>query len=522
MVIVMGNMAKTNWKKYKQLLILPCLVYGVMHSSQAVAMSFMFFPRVTVQETYSDNIRLAASKDLKQSAFVTQINTGIAVQGVRGGRATLNLDYNLQTLFNAGGDGSTSIFHQLSLNGNYRVTRNRLNVSVRSNISQQNTSNIRIGDNLNNLNTRTNVYSVGVSPVWTPHFGSFADAIVRVDFDYLANKNFNSGVNDATNGLLDSINVSESVQLRSGRDFQRITWLVNFNNSDSFRFNDVNSGFQNTSAIVRAWVDRRFNFFATVGYANNKFANLNPNTNGVSYTVGGQWIPSRFFNIEAGYGNNWHVTANLNPTRFTHIGVGYFDRSKGLNTGGAWNAVITHRTRQSFWSLTYTEDTTTNQRSLLDGTSPPDAPPSFTNDIFSRKNVNASVSYQTGKSTVQAGGFYQRREFFNVDAQLEQVYGANASWRWQFIRRSNLFVSSSYSHINRSATSVIAASTDDRYEGLVRLTRTLPLAWGRVTTTLNTSLEYRYVKQLSNLVINNIQSNSFTENRVTLSLSLFY
>jgi uncharacterized protein (PEP-CTERM system associated) len=522
MVIVMGNMAKTRLIfRENCFLLLLGLVSGLVIQKQAVAMSFIFNPRLTVQETYSDNIRLAASKALKQSAFVTTINPGISITGIRGGRASLNLNYNLQVLLNAGGDHSTSVFHQLQLNGNYRVTRNRFNVAVRSSISQQNTSNIRRGDNLNSLNTRTNVYSAGVSPVWTPHFGGFADAIVRVNLDYIANKNFNSDVNVTSNGLLDSVNVSELVQLRSGRDFQRFTWRVNFNNTDNIRFNDVNSHFQNTTAIVRAWMDRQFNFFATLGYANNDFTNLNTSTNGVSYELGAQWRPSRFFNVEAGYGNNWHISGSFNPTRRTRISLGYFDRSKGLNTGGVWNAVINHRTQRSSWSLTYTEDTTTNQSSLLDGSSPSSAPPTFTNDVFSRKSVNASVSYQSGKSIVQAGGFYQRRMFFSVDERLEEVYGVNASWRWQFLQRNFLFISPSWSHINRSSDST-SVSTDNRYQGIVRLTRTLPLAFGRPSTVLSTSLEYQFTKQDSNLLINNIEVNSYIENRVTLSLSLRY
>ncbi|BCG64832.1 MAG: hypothetical protein methR_P2625 [Methyloprofundus sp.] len=517
----MGNMAKTRliFTKHSVLLLLG-FIGSFINNGQAVAMSFIFTPRITVQETYSDNIRLAASKELKQSAFVTEVSPGISVRGIRGGRASLNLDYNLQTIFNAGGDGSTNIFHQLQFDGNYRVSRNRFNVAARSSISQRNTSNIRIGDNLNNLGTRTNVYSAGFSPVWTPHFGSFANAVVRVDFDYIANRNFTDNANITENGLLDSINVSESVQLRSGRDFQRITWNAAFNNTDNIRSNDVNSHFQNMTGTIRAWTDRRFNFFGTVSYDNNDFASLDTSTNGASYTVGAQWIPSRFFNIEAGYGNNWHVSGNLNPSRFTHIGVGYFDRSRGLNTGGAWNARIDHRTKRSFWLFTYTEDTVTNQRLLLDNTLPPVALPSFTNDVIIRKNANASVSYYSGKSTVQLGGFYQRRKFSNIDNQLEKVYGADISWNWAFIRRTRLFVAPSWSQINRSSTST-GSSKDNRYEALIRLTRTLPLAWGR-TTTLNTSLEYRYLKQISNLVVNNVEVNSFTENRVTLSLSLFY
>jgi len=314
-------------------------------------------------------------------------------------------------------------------------------------------------------------------------------------------------------------------------DFSRITWVANFENTSDFRDDGEDVHFQQTQATIRGWVDRYFNFFTTLGYANNSFQGLDTNTNGFFYTVGAQWRPNWWFNIEAGYGNNWHVTSNLSLSRRTHLSAGYFDRSVGLNTGGAWNASISHDTKNSFWRFTYNEDTTTVQQILAEESpfNPLDAAnnpldsqagqpvnintslPNLTNDVLIRRTADASVSYTTGKSFFQLGGFYQRRDFENTDGNEETVYGADASWNWFFTRRTSLFISPSWQHIQRNDFGILD-SEDDRYEVITRLTRTIPLKIGR-SGVFSASLEYRFLKQNSTLLL-----NTYIENRVTVSL----
>ena len=72
----------------------------------------------------------------------------------------------------------------------------------------------------------------------------------------------------------------------------------------------------------------------------------------------------------------------------------------------------------------------------------------------------------------------------------------------------------SWQHIKRDNTDITGRVDDDRYQFSARITRTLPLRIGRFGG-LSTSLEYRFVKQNSSLLLNN-----YMENRVTLSLSM--
>jgi len=498
------------------------LILGLYCVNVAHAIEFQFQPSLTFQETYSDNIQLAP-KGQQQGAFVTDISPGLSIRGINGGRLSANLNYRLQNLFNSGGDSSTRINHQLQLNTGYQVVRNRFNIAARSNISQQNISNLKNGDNINGANNRTNVYTVGMSANWTPNFNNFANAVVNVDFGYVAN--------DSAQTLSNAMNLTESVTLVSGRDFKHVTWSANFNNTNNYRDNADNVQFQNTSGTLRGWVNRRFNFFATLGYANNNFQNSGPSSNGVSYTAGAQWIPNKFFNMQAGYGNNWNVNANFTPTRQTSMGIGYIDRSVGLNTGGAWNANFTHRRLRSTWRFNYLEDTTTvqqilsqntsitivdsNGNPLLNSTGQPltvTVPlASLTNDVLSRKKADVSVSYRTGKSTFQIGSFFSRRDYKYSNNGVETVYSANASWNWFFTRRTSLYISPSWQKIDRKNSNT-GDYKQQRYQGILRVTRTIPLNIGRYKV-LNGSLEYRFLKQNSNVI-----ANSYMENRITASL----
>lgn len=198
----MDNMATKGQSLKVRRLILISVAYILFAQAPAFAIDFIFTPNLTIQETYSDNIRLA-SKGQEQGAFVTEVSPGISIRGINGGRLNADFNYRMQNLFNAGGDGQTQINHQLQLNTGYQAIRNRLNVTARGSYNQQNISNLRGGDNINNLRARTNVWTAGTSVNWTPRFGQFANANVNIDFDYVGN--------DSADQLANSMNLRESI-----------------------------------------------------------------------------------------------------------------------------------------------------------------------------------------------------------------------------------------------------------------------------------------------------------------------
>ncbi|MBU2568965.1 MAG: TIGR03016 family PEP-CTERM system-associated outer membrane protein [Gammaproteobacteria bacterium] len=507
------------------------LVWGC--STNAWALNLNFRPSVFLQEVYSDNIRLAP-KGEEQSAWVTAITPGFFVNG-QSGRYNLNLNYRLQGIYNAGGDSGIDLNHQLQYNSNYILSPGRFFVQSRSSISQQNISNTRIvSDNFTGDQSNTATISTfGIAPTWTPRFGSYANGMARASYDR---------VSSSQGPLSDTDSFSQNVMLNSGRYFSKVGWRLNFNN----RINQNSSGedirFQDSDALLRYNLNRKFSLIAQGGYANNDFQSTTGfSRNGFYYNFGGQWRPSQRFSVSAGYGNNSYVTVFFSPFQRLQASVTYRNNDIGTNTGDVWQGSLRYFTPRSVVNLTYNEDTTTVQQVLMEertflrlsglpsdinmddlvtalGLDSSDISwtrdnsgdilfntrlPTLTDDVFVRRRGQLSYSYRTGKSILSANVFTERRTFQESQVK-DEVYGIRGTWMWRFMPRTNTFLSSGYQVTDTDF------STDNRFDMAFRVQRS-------ILRQLNGNIEYRYINQSSNTNI-----NSFDENRVTLNLMAFF
>ncbi len=490
-----------------------CLILVCCNS--AWALNLRFSPSVFLQEVYSDNIRLAP-KGEEQSAWVTAITPGFFVNG-QSGRYNLNLNYRLQGIYNAGGDSGIDLNHQLQYTSNYILSPGRFFVQSRSSISQQNISNTRIvSDNFTGDQSNTATISTfGIAPTWTPRFGSYANGMARASYDR---------VSSSQGPLSDTDSFSQNVMLNSGRYFSKVGWRLNFNN----RINQNSSGedirFQDSNALLRYNLNRKFSLIAQGGYANNDFQSTTGfSRNGFYYNFGGQWRPSQRFSVSAGYGNNSYVTVFISPFQRLQWTTTYRNNDVGTNTGNVWQTNLRYFTARSVVNLTYNEDTTTVQQVLLenqfdfDGTLlEPDDPnfgqdtnfnfglvPTLIDDVFVRRRGELSYSYRTGKSILSTNVFTERRTFQESQVK-DEVYGINGTWMWRFMPRTNTFLSSGYQVTDTDF------STDNRFDMAFRVQRS-------ILRQLNGNIEYRYINQSSNSNI-----NSFDENRITLNLMAFF
>lgn len=489
------------------------LIWGC--STNAWALNLRFRPSVFLQEVYSDNIRLAP-KGEEESAWVTAITPGFFVNG-QSGRYNLNLNYRLQSIYNAGGDSNIDLNHQLQFNSNYIVSPGRFFVQSRSSISQQNISNTRIvSDNFTGDRSNTSTISTfGIAPTWTPRFGSYANGMARAGYDR---------VSSSEGPLSDTDSFSQNVMLNSGRYFSKVGWGLNFNN----RINRNSSGeeirFQDSNASLRYILNRKFSLLAQGGYANNDFRSTTGfSRNGFYYNFGGQWRPSQRFSVAAGYGNNSYVTVFISPFQRLQWTTTYRNNDVGTNTGNVWQTNLRYFTPRSVVNLTYNEDTTTVQQVLLEEQIIPfenefgepinDADgnpilfnialPNLIDDVFVRRRGQLSYSYRTGKSILSTNVFTERRTFQESQVK-DEVYGIRGTWMWRFMPRTNTFLSSGYQVTDTDF------STDNRFDVAFRVQRS-------ILRQLNGNIEYRYINQSSNSNI-----NTFDENRVTLNLMAFF
>ncbi len=488
----------------------------IFFSGQVYSLDWRLTTNLNVEETFSDNI--LQTNQNEKTAFVTDVSPGLSLSGVSPW-SRFDLNYRLQSLYNAGGSSGIDLNNQLQMNTHYEFVRNRLYVDSSSSISQQNTSNRRIRtDNLSGSSNSTDVQTFRLSPYWTPHFNEYANGEFRVTYDRV-----DTSGGDSQLSQTDSL--SQNIRLNSGRFFKRVGWRLEFNNSTRNNSDSENVDFQDALLELRYTFLRDWNTFFRTGYSNNSFSSTtDSNNNGVFYTFGGQWKPSNRFRVQAGIGNNRFVTVEVMPFNRLRWITTYSNNDIGLNTGDVWNTSISYNTRRSVWTASYSEQTMTTQQLLLDEqiftvndafgdrntnileTQDPyynSSLPSLTDEVFINKNANISGSIRTGKSVFSSELYWITRSY-EISQNDEEVVGISGSWSWDMIKKTRLNVRANYQETSSNGEN---SFSDTRYEFSVGLTR-------NILSRLNTRVEYRFVDQSSD-----DQLNDYVENRISASLN---
>ena len=500
------------------------LSYGLIFARTADAFDWQLRPSISFSEMFSDN--LALSSIAKKSGFVTEVAPGLSLYG-SSPWSNFNLDYRLQGLYNAGGRDAVDVNHQLQMNSLIQAVRDTLFLQTNSSISQQNISNSFMAtDNLTGGRNRTETKSFGISPYWTPHFGQYAIGLFRVGYQNTSfdNSNFDNTIS-LNNFISDSETFSKQARLSSGTKFGVVKWNLNYSSQDQNRSSGSDVRFEQYQGDVRYYLNRKFNVFGIGGYENNDYQTLNNRLhNDFFYTIGGQWSPSRWYSLEAGYGNNKHVTVQFSPSDQLTGVVTYRNKEVGLNIGNSWDVNINYRARQAAIGATYTQQTTTVQDYLLrqvnvftlnnDGNLSPLGTFNlslFVNDVIVTKQANLNFGYQTGKSYYNLS-LYNTRRSYEQNPQQDDVYGATASWQWQFAPRLNFYLRPTWQSTNTTNSSV--SSGNDRYDVALGLTRAIPIDLGRPLM-MNTRLEFRHISQISDS-----SAFSYNENRATANFAV--
>lgn len=501
---------------------------GLIFVQNAVAFDWQIRPNFSMSEIFTDNLEL--SDTAKRSGFITEVAPGLSLYGTSPW-SNFNLNYRLQGLYNAGGRDAVDINHQLQMNSLYQAVRNRLFIETSSSISQQNITNSYIAtDNITGSGDRVENRNFRISPYWTPRFGQYASGLFKVGY---ANTSFdNAAIGGSANESLaisDSDTFTKQARLTSGSKFGRVRWSLNYSSQDQSRASGDDVLFEQYQGDLRYFLNRKFNVFAQAGYENNDYQTLNDTVNnGFFYTFGGQWSPSRWYSLEAGYGNNMHVTARFNPSSNLVGHVTYRNKDVGLNVGDSWDANINYRAQQATLGFNYSQETTTVQQilekqfifNLIDpfGNTVIDPVtqqpqqfiinlPTLVDDVIISKQARLTFGYQTGKSSYHLS-VYNTRRTYELNQQEDDVYGASGSWNWQMAPRLSFYLRPTWQTINNDQ------SGNDRYDVALGLNRAIPINLGRPLL-MNTRLEFRHINQMSDL-----STNDYTENRATANFAV--
>ena len=307
------------------------LLLGVLLSPSSSAGDWTLTPRVTVSETYSDNVSLAADGSQRHD-FITDVNAGLSLHG-EGRRLRMDADYNLQQVLHLRETGSNELHHQWQISGDAELIERIVFLDARTTMSQLNGANTgRIGEDNLTTDARGDAFTFSVSPSMRHRFGRWADTELRLTYDTVTN---DSGTADTN-----SESYRAETTIGSGRRFQRMPWSLTALRSTITNTDDSESKFASVNGEVSYVVSRKLLATAGAGYDDNEFASGGNETDGLRWSVGGTWT----------------------PTPRTSVGLGFekrfFDDTYFFD--------LTHQSRRTRWSASYRESLTTSRQEQLD------------------------------------------------------------------------------------------------------------------------------------------------------------
>ncbi len=438
------------------LIICPTIIaIFLFFSSVADAAEWSVNPRLTIRETYTDNVRLGSGfrgAGSKQDDFITEINPGLSVTGL-GRRVNVNAFYTMNNLIYARNKDLTRIRHQLNAKATTEIIEDLFFLDGNALMFQQNTTLLgpQAIDNTNVTGNRTSVRAYNISPYLRHRFQNFASTELRYAHGI---------VESGANGLRNSQRNSVLLNLNSGDSFKILTWGLNYSYQRiHFDGNTIRAGrnveLERSIANFRYNITPRFGLTATGGYERNSFVSIRGNPSSPTWSAGFAWLPNERTDISASAGQRFF--------------------------GDTYAAQVNHRTRSTTWSASYNEDITTfNQQAQLGttfGTSVIDTLPVsglpntflsadnllstnnfLTNRLFLQRRLQASVTVNGARNTVSLRVFNMSRKAFSpadLDIDLlgiENVLllnntrqtGGNVSWSYRFSPRTSVNMNASF------------------------------------------------------------------------------
>lgn len=480
-------------------------------------------PRLSLRETYTDNLRLGGGG---RADFVTQINPGFLLTGV-GPRFNLNANYTMNNLIYAEASNLNRIRQQLNAAGTAELMEDFFFVDGTAAIAQQNISLFgpQAIDNVNVTGNRADVRRFNVSPYIRHRFKDFATTELRYAHNIVS-----SNANTLRNSQGDSF----SARLNSGTAFNILHWGLDYSNH-MIHFDRTGRTIELERSIgnLRYMVTPQFGLTATGGYERNSFLSIRGSPSSPTWTAGFVWTPSERTSIVANAGQRF-------------FGDTYFADAR-------------HRTRLTTWNFSYVEDITTfNQQALLGGAGVadslgqlisaqnPNVDPGivqqntaallgpefsgsffvptnfFTNRLFLQKRLQASVALNGSRNTLVLRGFNMTRQAYSpddVDADLiggvnaallrhTRQTGGNVLWSYRISE-----LASANLNLGFTRFTFLNADREDDFKIIrVSLMRRFP----QILRNLNGMIEYRHNERDSN------QAANYRENAVTAALNMSF
>lgn len=462
-----------------------CVVLASL-AADAHALRWDVTPRISVGETYSDNIALDPPGE-EDWDLVTEIRPGVDISG-EGRRTSIDLSYSLQALFHARDGDRDRVYHQFAGASSSELVRRTVffDASARHRQGVDDLLGPIGADNITDTGNVRDVTTLSLSPYVLNRVGSFAESTLRYSHDRTW---FEDGESTYSN--------TGTWRLADGPSFDRFSWSL------SAMYQEIEAGERDTGTFATGSLrlgyalGRHWQVSATGGYEDNDYESAREDLSDTFWDVGVRWTPSRRTSMEARYGER------------------YFGNTRMFS--------LSHRRRFTVASVSYSELITTSSQTVLlpIGEVPiydPGCPPTvagcepvgevilFTdeevNEFFLDQRLTGSVTVTGNRQSVTLAGFRSEREF-EVREQEETRTGASLSYRYRLGAGTRLQAGAGWSRNEFERVD----RDDDLYNASLQLVRDI----GR---TLQGRVRVRHQRRDSNE-----PAAEYRENSATVSLT---
>lgn len=307
--------------------------------------AFIITPRITLSETWSDNVSLnAGSTRSKESGFITELAPGVRIDA-RTARLKAYFDYSLRGQFYSTPSGYSRTQNQLNTFGTLEAVSNWLYVDFSGIIAQQAISAFGSQSpgsaNINNNTTETSTYRL--SPYIRGQVAGVAEYLLR----------YNYSTTHANASIASDVDLSEWVgQLRGSTPFQSLRWALDASQQTAEYSYGRKTDSDRFTASATYIVVPQFRVTFSGGQEANNYASVDKESH-TTHGYGFDWNPTERSQISAFrdkrfFGNGHRYTVNhrfplssisysdtkdvsILPNQFTSVGMGtVFDLFKQI------------------------------------------------------------------------------------------------------------------------------------------------------------------------------------------------
>lgn len=415
----------------------------VLASAAADAAEWRITPRVSLEETYTSNVRLER-KGEEDSDLITRLSPGISVRGT-GPSLRVGLDYDPDILFYLTADEQNGIRNNLAGFANADFFERRLGIDANASIVQAFTnpaggisgSDSLIGGTIPTTtgstaasNNLSEVKTFTVSPFWRERIGGVVESELRYRFGIVAAD---------TSDVGDTITNAVSASLRGAPGATgRLGWSVS-GHQEWTETSGGRSGIGGTGGVELGDTSRRrrlaradlsyqvfsnFALLAGTGWEEIDDPTLREEPDGLIWNVGFEYRPRPRSSFRLTYGRR-------------------FD-DQDLEIASQWQLGATTRL-----SLSFTESLETSQSSLLEQTTqigidaqgnlidlatglpfqPGERELGLTSQTFRQESFRAALVSQRGRNSFSVLVNYQNRKAESPSTDKERTAGAGLGWQ---------------------------------------------------------------------------------------------